>query len=73
MKEIAVNVSLSNGHVIKMVLERESVDAVIEELLESSGKFIENGVSFSKAHVVSVEASEKRLPRTTTEAKKIVP
>ncbi|MFG6147675.1 hypothetical protein [Halobacillus sp. B23F22_1] len=73
MKEIVTNVSLSNGHVIKMVLERESVEAVIEELLESSGTFIEDGISFSKGHVISVEASEKRLTRTPADAKKYVP
>ncbi|GGF28935.1 hypothetical protein GCM10010954_30070 [Halobacillus andaensis] len=73
MKEIVTNVSLCNGHVIKMVLERESVEAVIEELLESSGTFNEDGVSFLKDHVISVEASEKRLPRTSTDAKKYVP
>ncbi|WP_431804676.1 hypothetical protein [Halobacillus andaensis] len=73
MKEIAATVSLSNGHVIKMVLERENVESVIEEFLEGSGKFNEGGISFLKDHVISVEASEKKMARLNNDAKKYVP
>ncbi|WP_082234567.1 hypothetical protein [Halobacillus massiliensis] len=73
MKELTVSVSLANGHVVKLNLERESVDSIIEELYEGSGKFNEGGVAFSKDDVVSVEASEKKSGRVSSSAKTYMP
>ncbi|MBB6451541.1 hypothetical protein HNR44_003554 [Geomicrobium halophilum] len=59
MEQFKVKVSLSNGHVISISEEAESMNEIKNELLAENGTYNKHGVFFHKDEVVSVEISAK--------------
>ncbi|WP_077622630.1 hypothetical protein [Sediminibacillus massiliensis] len=73
LAEFSVHVSLTNGHVIQITVEKDQVDALVDELLEGTGIYKGEGIYFLKENVVSIETSEKNATRVDPSKKRLMP